>query len=190
MAIFLEKIIPQMKQSKTFTSVLVFLITVILFTITSILMTSCSGVRYTYFDKQKVPYTAPEETKLAKAIPAKPFITKTESELKEKASVVQDKGGKQKTVAQNDTQKKEASPATLEQIFNEMNIAKYIPKQYKNIQSENTTHEQDRTLLIVLLVVLILVVISLLGQDLIWLLFLALLILLIYFLVKYLGIFN
>jgi len=178
-----------LKQSSTFTSFLVFLITVLLFTITSLLMTSCSGVRYTYFNKQKVPYTAAEETMSAKVIPAKPFLTQSENELKEKVSLARDKNSRQKNITENGIQKKAASPATLEQIFNEMNIAKYIPKAYQGIHSENDTHE-DRTLLIVLLVVLILIVIALLGDELLWLLFLALLILLIYALVKYLGIFN
>ena len=179
-----------MKHNSTFTSFLVFVITVLLFTITSLLLTSCSGVRYTYFNKQKVPYTAPEETKFAKTIPAKPFLNQPENELNEKISLTGDKNGKQKNVAENDVQKKTASPATLGQIFNQMNIAKYIPKEYKGIQSENSANDDQRTLLIVVLVVLILVVIALLGDELLWLLFLALLILLIYFLVKYLGIFN
>jgi len=152
-------------------------------------MTSCSGVRYTYFDKKKVPYTASEEIKLAKTIPVKPFLNKTESELKEKTASTPDKSTKQKDVAIDNGKKKAAAPASLQQIFNEKNIAKYNPLQYKNILSEKNTHE-DRELMIVILIVLILIVIALLGDNLIWLLFLALLIFLIYILVKYLGIFN
>ena len=177
-----------MKQNSTFTSFLLFIIAALIFTITSLLMTSCSGVRYTYYNKQKVPYTASEEIKLAKAIPQQPVLNQAEGQLREKVSSGQGKSNKQTDVAP-DNSKKKGAPPTLQQIFTEKNIAKYIPKQLKNIQSENSMHT-DRELMIVLLIVLILVVIALLGDELLWLLFLALLILLIYALVKYLGIFN
>lgn len=190
MPLFLKKnLISNMKHNSSLTSFRVFPVAVILFTIASLLMTSCTGVRYTYYNKQKVPYTAAEEIKLAKTIPSQPFLNKTESELKEKAASAPVKSSKQEKVTPDNSKKKEPIPAKLQQIFTEKNIAKYIPKQYKNIQSETNTHE-DRELMIVLLVVLILVVIALLGDELLWLLFLALLILLIYALVKYLGVFN
>ena len=83
MNLFLEKIYLRMKHHNTFTFFLVFVITALLFTI-SMILTSCSGVRYAYYNKQKVPYTADEETKFGKAIPAKPFLTQAENELKEK----------------------------------------------------------------------------------------------------------
>ena len=185
----MKKIHLPMKNNSTFTSFLIFVITVLLFTI-SILLTSCSEMRYTYFNKQKVPYTVPGETKLAKAVPAKPFLTRSENELKEKNSLAGNKDNAQKKVTENSVQKKAAAPATMEQIFNDINIAKFVPKDYKGIQSQNSSNDDDHTLLVVLLIVLILVVISLLGDGLLWLIFLALLILLIYFLVKYLGIFN
>jgi len=178
-----------MKQNSSFTSFLLLVIAALLFTITSMLMTSCSGVKYTYYNKQKVPYTAPEEIKLAKTIPPKPFLSQQESELKGKLPSAPDKKDNQKNIAGDNDKKQETRPSQLQQIFNDKSIAKYIPKQYKNIQSEKNTHT-DRDLMIVLLIVLILVVIALLGDKLLWLLFLALLILLIYALVKYLGIFN
>jgi hypothetical protein len=151
-------------------------------------MTSCTGVRYTYFNKQKVPYTASEEIKPTKTIPPRPFLNKTESELKGKMASNPDKENKRKDVTADNTEKKTSAPATLQQIFTEKNITKYIPKQYKNIQSENNTL-MDRETMIVVLVVLILVIFALLG-DVLGLLFLALLVLLVYVLIKYLGIFN
>src|SRR5689334_12470879 len=172
-----------MKKNGTLTLLFAFLVAV-----TSLLMTSCSGVRYTYFDKKKVPYTASEEIKLAKTIPVKPFLNKSESELKEKTASTPGNSSKQEATPDNN-KKKSSTPAKLQQIFNEKNIAKYNPLQNKNILSEKNTHE-DRELMIVILIVLILIVIALLGDNLIWLLFLALLIFLIYILVKYLGIFN
>jgi hypothetical protein len=98
--------------------------------------------------------------------------------------------GKPEDVVQSDNGKKEKPPVKLEQIFNEKNIAKYIPKQLQGVQSEKNTHEMDRDLLIVILIVAILLLIALLGEDLIWLLFVALLVILIYVLIKYLGVFN
>ncbi len=178
-----------MKRNSVFTSLLLFVIAILLVTITSLLMTSCTGVKYTYFNKQKVPHTAPEETKFAKAIPAKPFLSQSENKLKEKISLAGDKNDKQKTVAENDIQKKVSPPSKLEQILNEINIAKYVPRENKGIQSENKTHGDDQSLLIVVLVVLIIVLIALIG-DILGLLFLAVLVLLVYFLVKYLGVFN
>lgn len=178
-----------MKQNSTFTSILALLVTVLLFTIASLLLSSCSGIRYTYFDKKKVPCKAAEETEFAKAIPAKPFLNQSQNELKEKVSTPADKNSKPADVAENNAQKKsEPAATTLEQVINEKNIAKYIPRQLKGTQSENDG--PDRDLMIVILIVAILIVIALLGDDLLWLLFLALLILLIYVLVKYLGIFN
>src|SRR5258705_5726301 len=178
-----------MKQNSSFTSFLLLVIAALPFTITSMLMTSCSGVKYTYYNKQKVPYTAPAEIKLAKPIPPKPFLNQEEGQLQSKLPAVQDKDGKEKEIAKDNNTKKEAAPSKLGQIFQPKNIAKFIPKQPGGIQSEKKTFE-DRELMIVLLVVLILVVIALLGDELLWLLFLALLILLIYALVKYLGILN
>src|SRR5688572_13429085 len=163
-----------MKYKSTFTSFLTFIVAILLFTITSMLLTSCSGVRYTYYNKQKVPYTASEEIKLAKAIPSQPFLNQSEGQLKEKASSVPVKSSKPKDIAPDNGKKKTAMPVKLQQIFSEKNIAKYIPKQIKNVQSESKTH-MDRELAIVLLIVLILVVIALLGDELLWLLFLALL---------------
>ena len=171
-----------MKHNNSFTIV-------VLFAVVSLLLSSCSGVRYAYFNKQKVPYKA-EETKLAKAIPAKPFLTQSENELKEKAFAIRDKKEKQKSAGENPDRKEGASPVTPAKILKELDFAKYIPKVKQSSQSEDSTQETDRTLMIVLLVVLIIIVIALLGDELIWLLFVALLILLIYFLVKYLGIFN
>jgi Flp pilus assembly protein TadB len=185
-AFIFGEIIHAMKRNNSFG---VFLLAVVLFTITSLLMTSCTGIRYTYYNKQKAPCTSSEEKKLAKTIPAQPFLSQAENELKVQVVSGYDKSSKQKNVASDNDKKKETVPAKLQQIFSERNIAKYIPKQYKNIQSENNTHA-DRELMIVLLVVLILVLIALLGDELLWLIFLALLIVIIYALVKYLGIFN
>ena len=133
-------------------------VAVVLFTITSLLMISCTGVRYTYYNKQKVPFTASEEIKLGKTIPPQPFLNQAKNELNGQVASGPDKSSRQKDVAP-DINKKAATPAKLQQIFSEKNVAKYIPNQYKNIQSENNTHE-DRELLIVLLVVLILDVIA------------------------------
>src|SRR5207253_2965325 len=100
----------KMKQNSTFTSFLAFLIAIILLTITSMLMSSCSGVKYSYFSKQRVPYTASGETKRASPIPAKPFLNQTENELKGKASSLPG-NTKQKTTAQSEPRKK-SSPET------------------------------------------------------------------------------
>lgn len=155
--------------------------------ITAILITSCSGIRYTYFDKQKVPYTAPEETKLAKTIPAKPFLKQEENELRKKISTVQNKKAEQKNTTASDAQKKQDS-SNLQQTINNLNIAKYISNGNKGIQSEKHTADDERTL-IVILVVLVLVLIALVG-DVIGLLIFALILLLIFFLLKYLGVFS
>ena len=162
---------------------------ILFFAMASLLLASCSGIRYSYFNKQKVPYTA-EETRFAKAIPTKPVPTGQENMLKEKPSATPGPGGSERNASENTGKKKSFTLPSPKQVVKDVDIAQYIPKQKQSIQSENKTNDDQRTLMIVLLVVLILIVISLLGDELIWLLFLALLILLIYFLVKYLGIFN
>lgn len=188
--IFLEKIYSRMKRNTIFTSFLVFVITVLLFTITSMLMSSCTGVKYTYYNKQKVPYTAGDQTKLAKTIPANPFLTQSENTLKEKTAALGGKRSGQQNVSENPGQKKEIAPATPGKVLKEINVAKYIPKVKKSVQSSGDGNEMDRDLAILILIIAIILVIALLGDNLLWLLFLALLVLLIYVLVKYLGIFN
>ena len=177
-----------MKRNTTLTSLLV---TILLLSITSLLMTSCTGVKYSYFNKKKVPYAPAEETKYAQTIPAKPFLSQSENEVKQKVSTERNKkNGKQDIITRDEEPKKASSPAPWEKIFNAKNITKYIPKPYKGTQSDKDSGEMDRDLLIVILIVAIILLIALLGDDLLWLLFVALLVILIYILVKYLGVFN
>lgn len=153
------------------------------------LFSSCSSVHYTYYNKRKVPYTAPEEVKFAKAVPSKPFLSQTETALRE--NPVQQKSNEaEKPVARNQSRENSVSKQEAEKISSSFDIQKYFSEHKFVLQAKDGGNIDQRTMIIVLLVVLILVLLALLGDGIFWLLWLALLILLVYALLKYLDLLN
>jgi len=160
---------------------------ILFLSLAAFLFASCSTVRYSYYNKHKVPYSAPEEAKLPKAIPAKPFLTQTETALRQSQPPVQEK-----ITAKNQAPDKEAKTEITNQkeqkkVAGDFDIAKYLREHKHEISARDGSNIDHRTLMIVLLVVLILVLLALIGNGILWLLWVALLVLLIYALLKYLD---
>ena len=163
--------------------------TILLLITVAFLFASCSQIHYTYYKKHKVPYNAPEEIKLAKAIPVKPFITETETKLKENPAQIKNEPVK-KSIAKKSDKKNIVTPPVVEKPGSGFDINKFF-REHKNIlKAKGGDGLDDRTMIIVLLVVLILIVLALAGDGLLWLLWLAVLVLLIFALIKYLGLFG
>jgi hypothetical protein len=164
--------------------------TVMVLMTVAVLLASCSSVRYGYYTKHKVPYTAPEPVKYAKAIPVKPFITGTETALR---SVPEQKKNTapERAVAKNSERKTNAEKSEVQKVAGSLDINKILREQANKIKVRGESGNiDDRTMIIILLVILLLVVLALVGDGLLWLLWLALVILLILALIKYLGLFS
>ncbi|HLG33241.1 MAG TPA: hypothetical protein VI757_00045 [Bacteroidia bacterium] len=163
---------------------------VFFFLLTAFLFSSCSQVHYTYYKKHKVPYSAPEEIRLAKAIPVKPFLTETETTLKESPAQIKNETAK-KSVAKNSDKTNVVSRPESQKIASDFDINKFFREHKLEIKKKGGEGMlDDRTTIIILLVILILVLLALIGDGLLWLLWLALLVLLILALIKYLGLFG
>ena len=166
-----------------------FLKSILFFFCAVLLISSCSNVRYTYYYKHKVPYTAPAEPKFAKAIPAKPFLTQTETALKQSQPEAGKKMSSNSTYAKPNYKAELNKQAEQKKVSNDFDIGKYFQEHHPVIIAKDNITIDNRTLMIVLLVVLILILLSLIPGAL-WLLWVALLVLLILVLVKYLGLFG
>jgi hypothetical protein len=154
------------------------------------LFSSCSSVRYSYYDKHKVPSSAPEEVKLAKSVPVKPFLTQVENELKENYEITMPPSlSKEPSKAEAKNTLKEIKNALQEpqKIASGFDINKYFSGHKIEIKKKDGGMLDDRTTIIILLVVLILLLLAIIGDGLLWLLWLALLVLLIFALIKYLD---
>lgn len=159
------------------------------FLLTAFLLSSCSQVHYTYYKKHKVPYSAPEEIKLAKAIPVKPFLSEAETKLKENPVQIKNEPV-QKSIAKKSDKKNIVNSPEVEKPESGFDFNKFFREHKKIIKARGADGLDDRTMIIVLLVVLILIVLALAGDGLLWLLWLAVLVLLIFALIKYLGLFG
>ena len=151
------------------------------------LLSACSNLKYTYYNKHKVPYAAPREAKQVDAIPVKPFIAQTETALKENPQEKKNEAP-EKLVAKKAGRKKSVIAPEQEKAPNGFDISKFFREHKYTIKAKSGDTIDNRTLMIALIVALILIVLALTGDSLLLLLWLAILIILVVFLMRYLDI--
>ena len=162
---------------------------ILFFLAAAILISSCGNVRYTYYNKHKVPYTAPAEPKFVKAIPTKPFLAQTETALKQSQPKANEKAASKNSNIKQNIKAELTNQPEHKKAANDFDIEKYFREHRTVITANDSVTIDNRTLIIVLLVVLILALLSLIPGA-IWLLWVAILVLLILVLIKYAGLFN